>query len=184
MLARDEWKRRQNIIRDSSHVKTVKIKVHDPETSYLEGILSRGDRRLGKIIERAWQNGARFDGWDEHLKLDVWMEAFAHFGMDPDWVGLRERKLTEILPWVIVNDTVSEAFLKRELKRAEQERITESCADTDPDKETPCFICDACDKSPLYEKKEAMLAAAVSGEARDTKYAKSAWTFPKGAATP
>lgn len=182
MLSRDEWKRRQNIIRDSSRQKTVKIKVHDPETSYLEGILSRGDRRLGKIIERAWRNGARFDGWDEHLKLEIWMEAFAHFGMDPDWVGLRERKLTEILPWIIVNDTVSEAFLKRELKRAEQARITESCADTDPDNETPCFICDACDKSPLYEKKEAMLAAAVSGEPRDAKYAKSAWTFPAGAA--
>jgi radical SAM family uncharacterized protein len=181
MLTRDEWKRRQNIIRDSTRVKTVKIKVHDPETSYLEGILSRGDRRLGKIIERAWRNGARFDGWDEHLKLEVWMEAFAHFGMDPDWFGLRERKLTEILPWVIVNDTVSEAFLKRELKRAEQGRITESCADTDPDKETPCFICDACEKSPLYEKKEAMIAATVAGETRDAKYAKSAWTFPAGA---
>ena len=183
MLSREEWKRRQNIIRDSTRVKSVKVKVHDPETSYLEGILSRGDRRVGKAIERAWINGARFDAWDEHLKLDIWMEAFAHFRMDPDWFGLRERKVTEILPWVIVNDTVSEAFLKRELKRAEQARITESCADTDPDKETPCFICDACDKSPLYAKKEAMIAAAVAGDTRDVKYAKSAWTFPAGAAT-
>lgn len=180
MLTRDEWKRRQNIIRDSTRVKSVKVKVHDPETSYLEGILSRGDRRLGKVIEHAWRNGARFDGWDEHLKLDIWLGAFAHFGMDPDWIGLRERKLTEILPWVVVNDTVSEAFLKRELKRAEQERITVSCADTDPNTETPCFICDACDKSPLYAKKEAMIAAAVSGEARDEKYTRSAWTLPAG----
>ena len=180
MLSRDEWKRRQNIIRDSTHVKTVKVKVHDPETSYLEGILSRGDRRIGKVIERAWQNGARFDGWDEHLKLDVWLEAFTHFNMDADWFGLRERKLTEILPWVIVNDTVSEAFLKRELKRAEQGRVTLTCTDTDPNNETPCFICDACEKSPLFEKKEAMLAAAVNGEARDMKYAKN-WTFPAGA---
>jgi radical SAM family uncharacterized protein len=180
MLSREEWKRRQNIIRDSTHVKTVKVKVHDPETSYLEGILSRGDRRLGKVIEHAWLNGARFDGWDEHLKLDVWLAAFAHFNMDADWFGLRERKLTEILPWVIVNDTVSEAFLKRELKRAEQGRVTLTCTDTDPTNETPCFICDACEKSPLFEKKEAMLAAAVNGEARDPKYAKN-WTFPAGA---
>jgi len=184
MLSREEWKRRQNIIRDSTHVKSVKVKVHDPETSYLEGILSRGDRRLGKIIQRAWDKGARFDAWDEHLKLDIWMEAFAHFNMDPDWFGLRERKLTEILPWVIVNDTVSEAFLKRELKRSEQERVTLTCADTDPGTETPCFICDACDKSPLYEKKEAMIAAAVSGVARDAKYTKNAWTFPAGALDP
>jgi radical SAM family uncharacterized protein len=182
MLTRDEWKRRQNIIRDSTRCKTVKVKVHDPETSYLEGILSRGDRRLGKVIERAWLNGARFDGWDEHLKLEIWMEAFAHFGMDPDWFGLRERKLTEILPWVVVNDTVSEAFLKRELKRAEQGRITETCATTDPTKDdVPCFICDACDRSPLYGKKEAMITAAVDGIARDAKYTKSAWTLPAGA---
>jgi radical SAM family uncharacterized protein len=182
MLTRDEWKRRQNIIRDSTHAKTVKVKVHDPETSYLEGILSRGDRRLGKVIEYAWEKGARFDGWSEHLKLDVWMDAFAHFGMDPDWFGLRERKLTEILPWVVVNDTVSEAFLKRELKRSEQGRITESCAVTDPSKDdVPCFICDACDRSPLYDKKEAMLAAAVLGEPRDAKYSQSAWTLPAGA---
>ncbi|MEI6235268.1 MAG: TIGR03960 family B12-binding radical SAM protein [Planctomycetota bacterium] len=181
MVSRDEWKRRQKIIRDSSKCKSVKVKVHDPETSYLEGILSRGDRRLGKAIERAWRNGARFDGWTEQLKMDVWMESFAHFGMDPDWIGLRERKLTEILPWVVVNDTVSEAFLKRELKRAEQERVTLTCADTNPSEETPCFICDACDKSPLYEKKEAMLAAPLLGEMRDMKYAKN-WTFPASAA--
>ena len=180
MLSRDEWKRRQNIIRDSTHVKTVKVKVHDPETSYLEGILSRGDRRLGKVIERAWRNGARFDGWDEHLKLDIWMEAFSFFNMDADWIGLRQRELDEILPWVIVNDTVSEAFLKRELNRSYKGMVTLTCADPDKD---PCFICDACDRSPLYEKKEAMLAASVAGSTRDTKYSKSAWTFPAGALT-
>ena len=178
MLNRDEWRRRQNIIRDSTRVKTVKVKVHDPETSYLEGILSRGDRRVGKAIERAWRNGARFDGWEEHLKLDLWMEAFQHCGIDPDWHGLRERKLTEILPWVVVNDTVSEAFLKRELNRSHKGMVTLTCADPDKD---PCFICDACDRSPLYEKKEAMISAAVSGIARDPKYSKSAWTFPAGA---
>jgi len=181
MLTREEWKRRQNVIRDSTRVKSVKVKVHDPETSYLEGIMSRGDRRIGKVIERAWRNGARFDGWDEHLKLDVWMEAFKHFGMDPDWYGLRERGLDEILPWVIVNDTVSEGFLKRELKRSKEGRISESCTDTNPTVETPCFICDACDKSPLFAKKEEMLAAPVNGVARDAKYAFKNWTFPAGA---
>jgi len=181
MLDRVEWKRRQNIIRDSTKVKTVKVKVHSPETSYLEGILSRGDRRVGQAIERAWRNGARFDGWDEHLKIDLWLEAFAHFKMDPDWIGLRERKLTEILPWVVVNDTVSEAFLKRELRRAEQERITESCATTNPDVEAPCFICDGCDRSPLWGKKEAMIGAPVEGGTRDARYTKAAWTMPAGA---
>ena len=181
MLSREEWRRRQGIVRDSSKVKSVKVKVHSPDTSYLEGIFSRGDRRLGKIIERAWRNGARFDGWDEHLKMDVWMEAFAHFSMDPDWYALRERRLDEILPWVIVNDTVSEAFLKRELRRAEQGRVTESCATTDPgNDDVPCFICDGCDRSPLWDKKEAMIAAPVAGLPRDAKYSKTAWTMPAG----
>jgi radical SAM family uncharacterized protein len=181
MLSREEWARRQKVVRDSSKIRSVKVKVHDPETSYLEGILSRGDRRLGNVIERAWRNGARFDGWSEHLKLDIWLEAFAHFGMDPDWIGLRERRLDEILPWVVVNDTVSEAFLKRELKRAEQARVTLTCTDTNPNEETPCFICDACDKRPLFEKKQAMLDAPLLGLPRDAKYAKN-WSFPVGAA--
>lgn len=181
MLGREEWKRRQKIVRDSSHVKTVKVKVHDPETSYLEGILSRGDRRLGAAIELAWRNGARFDGWSDHLKMDVWAAAFKELGMDGDWIGLREKGLNEILPWVVVNDTVSEAFLKRELKRAEQERVTLTCTDTSPEEETPCFICDACEKSPLFEKKQAMLDAPLLGVPRDAKYAKN-WTFPASAA--
>ena len=181
MPNRDEWKRKQKIVRDSSKCKTVKVKVHDPETSYLEGVLSRGDRRLGPAIERAWRNGARFDGWTDQLKKDAWAEAFAHCGLDPDWIGLREKGLNEILPWIIVNDTVSEAFLKRELKRSEQERVTLTCTDTDPNTETPCFICDACEKSPLFEKKQAMFDAPLLGLPRDAKYAKN-WTFPAGAA--
>jgi radical SAM superfamily enzyme YgiQ (UPF0313 family) len=179
MLSRDEWKRRQNVIRDSTRVKTVKVKVHDPETSYLEGILSRGDRRIGPVIECAWRNGARFDGWDEHLKLDLWLEACAHHGIDPDWVALRERPLDEILPWVAVSDTVSSAFLKRELKRSKEGRITETCTDTHPDRETPCFICDACDKSPLFERKQQAFDATVNGGARDERYLKN-WDLPKG----
>ena len=181
MLSREEWRRRQAIVRGSSRVKSVKVKVHDPETSYLEGIFSRGDRRLGRVILSAWRKGARFDSWDEHLKQDVWLAAFREQGLDPDWFALRERRLDEILPWVCVNDTVSEAFLKRELRRSEQERVTESCADTDPTKDdAPCFICDACERSPLYAKRETLFNAPVKGEARDARYAKN-WSLPKGA---
>ncbi len=150
MLSREEWKRRQNVIRDSTQCKSVKIKVHDVEISYLEGILARGDRRIGAVIERAWRGGARFDGWHGMLRLNAWMEAFAHCGLDPDWFALRERPVTEIMPWVIVSDTVSEPFLKRELVKSTQGRTTASCADAEKD---PCFVCDACGRSPLYEKK-------------------------------
>ncbi|MBI3828997.1 MAG: TIGR03960 family B12-binding radical SAM protein [Planctomycetes bacterium] len=176
MLDREEWRRRQGVIRSSTRVKSVKVKVHAPDCSYLEGVFSRGDRRLGAALETGWRLGARFDGWDDQLKMDVWAEAFKQHGIDADWYGLRERKLDEILPWVCVNDTVSEGFLKRELKRAEKGMVTQTCADADKD---PCFICDACERSPLFAKKEEMLAAPLAGSARDEKYAAKNWTFPK-----
>ncbi|MCK6471734.1 MAG: TIGR03960 family B12-binding radical SAM protein [Planctomycetes bacterium] len=180
MLTREEWRRRQRIVMDSSKVKAVRVKVHDPDTSYLEGLFSRGDRRLGAAIETAWRNGARFDGWDDQLKMDVWNAAFAAHGIDADWVALRERPTTEIMPWVVVSDTVSEQFLKRELRRASEERITPTCTDTNPEVETPCFICDACEKSPLFAQKEAMLAAPVAGKPREERYARN-WQLPEGA---
>jgi hypothetical protein len=158
MLDREEWRRRQGVIRSSTRVKSVKVKVHAPDCSYLEGVFSRGDRRLGAALETGWRLGARLHG------------------VDADWYGLRERKLDEILPWVCVNDTVSEGFLKRELKRAEKGMVTQTCADADKD---PCFICDACERSPLFAKKEEMLAAPLAGSARDEKYAAKNWTFPK-----
>ncbi|MCW8129290.1 MAG: TIGR03960 family B12-binding radical SAM protein [Planctomycetota bacterium] len=178
MLTRDEWRRRQQVIRSSTRVKSVKVKVHEPDCSYLEGLFSRGDRRLGAAIETAWRLGARFDGWDDQLRMDAWGEAFKQHNIEADWYALRERPTTEILPWVCVNDTVSEGFLKRELKRAEKGMVTQTCADADKD---PCFICDACERSPLYEKKLEMLAAPLNGLARDAKYAAKNWTFPAGA---
>jgi radical SAM family uncharacterized protein len=180
MLPREEWRRRQNLIRHSATVKTVKVKVHDPDVSYLEGILSRGDRRLGPVIEDVWRKGARFDAWDEYLKLDLWLDTLRAHDLDPDWVGLRERPTDEILPYVVVSDTVSDAFLKRELKRSHQERVTVSCTDTNPEVETPCFICDACEKSPLHEKKQEMLEAPLKGLERDAKYLRN-WALPSGA---
>lgn len=181
MLDREEWRRRQRIVMDSSRVKSVRVKVHPPDVSYLEGVFSRGDRRLGAVIETAWRKGTRFDGWNDQLKMEAWNEAFAEHGLDSDWYALRERGRDEILPWVVVADTVSDAFLKREWRRAEQERSTESCADTDPDAEGPCFVCDGCGRSPLWEKKQDMFAAALEGKPRDERYAGKTWAWTPSA---
>ncbi|MCY3021970.1 MAG: TIGR03960 family B12-binding radical SAM protein [Planctomycetota bacterium] len=145
MLSREEWKRRQNIVRDSARARSVQMKFHHRDTSYLEGILARGDRRLGRVIEEAWRSSARFDGWEEHLKLDMWLEAFKRCGLDPDWYALRERSQTEVLPWAAVSSGVSEAFLKREYERSLQGLVTPSCADPDKD---PCSGCGACRRTP------------------------------------
>jgi hypothetical protein len=150
MCSRDEIRRRQSVVRGGTRMKSVKLKFHNPETSYLEGILARGDRRLGAVIEHAWRGGARFEAWSEHMKLDLWLAAFAACGLDPDWFALRARRLDEILPWVCVSDAVSTEFLKRELARSGAGQTTGSCADTDPGKDAPCFVCDACARSPNY----------------------------------
>ncbi len=79
--------------------RSVQIKTHDPERSILEAVLARGDRRCSACIERAWRLGARFDGWDEQFRPDLWQQAFADTGVDPDWYAHRERGLDEVLPW-------------------------------------------------------------------------------------
>ena len=77
----------------------VKITMHDPRRSILEGVMSRGDRRLGAVIHEAWRRGARLDGWDECYRDDIWQAAYAATGVDPAWYAHRERSFDEILPW-------------------------------------------------------------------------------------
>lgn len=79
--------------------KAVRVKTHGVERSILEAVFSRGDRRLGAAIEHAWRNGARFDGWDECFKFDLWRRAFDATGIDPEWYAHRERSTDEVLPW-------------------------------------------------------------------------------------
>jgi hypothetical protein len=176
MLSRDEWRRRQKIVRESCRLGTIKCKFHNVEVSYMEGIFSRGDRRLGAVLESAWRKGARFDGWDDQLKLDAWQAAFQECALDPDWYALRERAFDETFPWVAVNDTVSPGFLKREWLKSREPGTTPSCIDAAKD---PCQICDACERSPLYERKEAMLDAPLNGCERDGEYAARNWDLPK-----
>lgn len=79
--------------------KSVRVRTHDPQRSILEGVLSRGDRRLCGVVERAYRLGARFDGWDECFDFGHWQRAFDAEGIDPDWYAHRERGYAEVLPW-------------------------------------------------------------------------------------
>jgi radical SAM superfamily enzyme YgiQ (UPF0313 family) len=83
----------------SRRSKAVQIKTHSPERSVLEGVLARGDRRLGAVIERAYRLGASLDGWDECFRHERWRRAFDETGVDPDWYAHRERPVGEVLPW-------------------------------------------------------------------------------------
>jgi len=90
-------------------------------------VLSRGDRRLGKVIRLAWQSGATFDAWGERFDYDKWQKAFDEAGLDPDFYAYRQRSLDETLPWSHLSSGVSEAFLKREYKRALKGELTGDC---------------------------------------------------------
>jgi radical SAM family uncharacterized protein len=92
----------------------VKVKMHNVERSVLEAVFARGDRRLGRVIEHAWRNGARFDGWDECFNAQVWDRAFAAIGLDPAWYANRERDYNEVLPWAHLAGGNSAEYLQRQ----------------------------------------------------------------------
>ena len=96
--------------------RAVQIKTHDVRRSILEGVLARGDRRLGPAIERAYRLGARFEGWDEFFNYDLWEQAFAETGVDPAWYAHRERPLDEILPWQHIRSGPTHEHLQRDYR--------------------------------------------------------------------
>ena len=99
----------------------------NPKVSLLEAALSRGDRRLGKVIHRAWQMGAIFDAWDELFKYELWQKTFEEAGLDIKFYAQRERPLDELLPWAHIDVGVSQDFLKAEYTKALNAEVTPDC---------------------------------------------------------
>ncbi len=100
---------------------------HDAELSYIESIFARGDRRVGKILLNAWKSGCKFDGWGEHFKFDMWMEAIQSIGVETSFYSHRKRDYDEILPWDHINMGVTKEYLIKESKRANMEQLTSNC---------------------------------------------------------
>jgi radical SAM family uncharacterized protein/radical SAM-linked protein len=109
----------------------VRFKHHECETTFLEGAFSRGDRRLGNVLERAFRKGARFDGWSEHFRLDVWRDAFREEGIDPEAYAYGDWPTDRRLPWDVVDSLVNKKWLALELKRALKEGTLSICGPTD-----------------------------------------------------
>jgi radical SAM family uncharacterized protein/radical SAM-linked protein len=119
--------------------KGLHFKWHKPWQSVLEGVFSRGDRRLGEVLLRAQQLGCRFDGWSDQLRVDLWQQAFAEAGIDPLIYGQRSRDFGEILPWSHLDCGVSEDYLWKEYERAIAEVVTSDCRTEGCNK---CGVCD------------------------------------------
>ncbi len=104
MERRETIKKKQDFLKDRlARRKQVKMDFHDLDTSYMEGVFSRGDRRVGMAIMKAWEVGAKFDSWREFFKIELWLKAFRDCALDPDFYAARERPQPELLPWAFIH---------------------------------------------------------------------------------
>ena len=119
--------KKQDILKGAIKSRRIRYNWHYSETSYLEGVFARGDRRLGEVIIKAVEKGCQFDSWADHFKFDKWMEAFKECGIDPDFYNLRERSYDEVLPWEHIDIGVTKKFLMNENEKAKAEITTPHC---------------------------------------------------------
>ncbi len=135
---------RDAIRADRSYAKAIGFRYHDGKPGIIEGLLSRGDRRVGEVIRKVWQAGGRFDGWSEHFSYDRWFDAaqqtFADAPVDLDWYTTRERELTEVLPWDHLDSGLDKDWLWEDWQAATSGDEVEDC------RWTPCFDCGVCDQ--------------------------------------
>ena len=131
MLNREDYIEKANIVNHEMKAqlnhKSLKYNWHEADVTVLEGVLARGDRRVGKVILEAYKAGCIYDSWGEHFKFDLWLQAFENAGVDIDFYNLRKRDLDEILPWDFIDIGVTKNFLKREWKHAIEGTVTPNC---------------------------------------------------------
>jgi Fe-S oxidoreductase len=123
----EEFKNKQRHLKASIKERKISYSWHDSGVSFLEAVFARGDRRLGRVLEKAHQKGCRFDGWGEYFDLQKWTEAFEEAGIDPNFYALRNRDYDEILPWDFIDIGVTKQFLKAEAEKAEAALTTPFC---------------------------------------------------------
>lgn len=133
---------RDTIRQDRNYGKAIGMRYHDGKPGIIEGLLSRGDRRVGRVIERVWREGGKFDGWSEHFSYERWTtvaaEELAAFGLDLDWYTTRERGYEEVLPWDHLDAGLDRDWLWEDWQDAIDGREVEDC------RWTPCYDCGVC----------------------------------------
>ena len=135
---------REAIRTDREYGRAIGFRYHDGKPGIVEGLLSRGDRRVGRVILQAWRDGARFDGWSEHFSFERWMSAatraLANEPVDVDWYTTRERSQNEVLPWDHLDSGLDRDWLWQDWQDALAGGEVEDC------RWTPCFDCGVCDQ--------------------------------------
>ena len=124
---RESLREKQKYLLSCVHSRKIKVNYHDSTTSVLEGVFAKGDRRLGRVIETAFENGAFFDTWEEYFNYDRWLDAFKICGLDPDFYNYRTIGLDEVTPWDHLDVGVTKAHLVREYNKALEAKTTQPC---------------------------------------------------------
>ena len=131
MYTPGDYLARARVVNEGVHAqlnhKSIKYNWHEADVTVLEGILARGDRKIGQALLKVYEKGGIFDAWSEYFDYQRWVDAFAECGIDTDFYTMREHDLDEIFPWDFIDIGVSKEFLKREWKNAHDEKVTPNC---------------------------------------------------------
>lgn len=145
-ISREESDQKLEYLKKALDMPGVRVKWQHPEMSMLEGILARGDRRLAGVIERAFQSGCRFDGWNDSFDFDLWQQALAQSGIDGGFYTMRSRSLDEVLPWEHMDTGVSQNFLREQWHASRQAELLSDC------RHGSCHACGVCDFERLFPR--------------------------------
>jgi len=130
------------VMNDREYGRAIGIRYHDGRPSIIEGLLSRGDRRVGAVIEQVWRDGGRFDGWSEHFSFERWEQActkvFAGSAVGLDWYTTREREQAEVLPWDHLDAGLDKDWMWEDWQDALRSVEVDDC------RWTPCYDCGVC----------------------------------------
>jgi len=126
-ISREEYLRRVNLLRSSINSRNVIYNWHDADTSVVEAVLSRGDRRLGPVLEEVWRNGGRLEAWTDYFSFARWMEALDKYGLSSVFYAERERSTEEVLPWDMIDVGVRKEHLKREREKCYSSTLSPDC---------------------------------------------------------
>ena len=130
----DEIQEKLELLQNEVRGKGLKLNWNKPEETHFESWFSRGDRRLGEVLQKAWEKGAKFDAWQEHFSYDRWKEAFQETGFDPEFYSTRKRSTEEVFPWDHIENGVKKSFLLQEYLWSQEGKLRPDCRED-------CFSC-------------------------------------------
>lgn len=123
----EEFQRKQHLLKDSITTRKLTVNYHAADTSFVEAVFARGDRKLCAVMEEAWKRGFHFDGWSDCFSMEKWMEIFQNLGIDPAFYANRRRSFDEVLPWDHLDYGIKKSFLIEECKKAYAAATTPNC---------------------------------------------------------